>query len=99
MNWIEHICEPRTLILAWQAPDNTGIRFRWAVGELSRGDGSVTLRYFFGEEFSRLNDGKKFEELTSLGYRGYPGFRPKEARHSNGVLEALVRRIAPASRP
>jgi HIRAN domain len=98
MNWIEHICEPRRLILAWQAPDNTGVRFRWAVGELTPHDGAMSLRYFSGEEFCRLNQGKSVEELSALGYRGYPGFRTKEAVHSNGVLEAFMRRLTPASR-
>jgi hypothetical protein len=97
MNWIEHICEPRRLILAWQALDNTGVRFRWAVGELSPNVGAMSLRYFSGEEFARLNRGKTLEELRALGYRGYPGFR--KAMHSQGVLEAFMRRLTPASRP
>jgi hypothetical protein len=98
VNWIEHICELRRLILAWQAPDNTGVRFRWAVGELTPNAGAMNLRYFSGEEFSRLNHGKTVEELSALGYRGYPGFRIKDAMHSNGVLEAFMRRLTPASR-
>jgi hypothetical protein len=98
MNWIEHICEPRRLILAWQAPDDTGVRFRWAIGELTPRDCTVSLRYFSGEEFSRLNQGKSAAELAALGYQGYPGFRVKEAVHSNGVLEAFMRRLTPASR-
>lgn len=98
MNWIEHICEPRRLILAWQAPDNTGVRFRWAIGELTPHAGAMRLRYFSGEEFSRVNQGRTVEQLSALGYRGYPGFRTKDAVHSNGVSEAFMRRLAPASR-
>ena len=98
MNWIEHICEPRRLILAWQAPDDTGVRYRWAVGELTPHDGAMNLRYFSGDEFSQLNQGKTVEDLTALGYRGYPGFRTRDAVHSNGVLEAFMRRLTPSSR-
>jgi hypothetical protein len=98
MNWIEHICEPRRLILAWQASDDTGDRFRWAVGELTPDARGMALRYFSGEEFTRVNQGRTVEELNSLGYRGYPGFRMKDAVHSNGVLEAFMRRLPPISR-
>lgn len=99
MNWIEHICEPRRLILAWQAPDDTGMRFRWAVGDLTPEADAIKLRYFSGEEFLRLNQGKTVDELNALGYRGYPGFRVKDAVHTNGVFEAFMRRLPPPSRP
>lgn len=48
MNWIEHFVAPKRLYLAWQAPDQLGDRFRWAVGELAINvDGDVSsLRYF-----------------------------------------------------
>jgi hypothetical protein len=98
MNWIDHTCEPRRLILAWQAPDNAGERFRWAVGELTPNVDGIRLRYFSGEEFTSLNQGRTIEELRSLGYQGYPGFRIKESEHTNGVLEAFMRRLAPISR-
>jgi hypothetical protein len=98
MNWIDHICEPHRLILAWQAPDNTGVRFRWAVGELTPLGAGLCLRYFTGEEFSRVNQGRTSEELASLGYRGYPGFRIKDSVHSDGILEAFMRRLPPVSR-
>jgi hypothetical protein len=98
MNWIEHICEPRRLILAWQAPDNMEDRFRWAVGEIKPNrDGVLALRYFAGREFERLNQGKAVGEVTRLGYRGYPGFRVKDTMHM-GVREAFMRRLPPPSR-
>jgi hypothetical protein len=99
MNWIEHVLEPQRLILAWQAPDNTGVRFRWAVGEVTHNDGgTLTLRYFVRDEFERANQGKTFDALARLGYRGYPGFRVKDAVHTDGVLEAFMRRLPPPSR-
>jgi hypothetical protein len=99
MNWIEHICEPQRLILAWQPADTNGERFRWAVGELgARQTGAIGLRYFEGEEFSRLNNNRAFADIGSLGYRGYPGFNPKRPVYPSGVLEAFLRRIPPPRR-
>lgn len=99
MNWIEHVCEPRRLILAWQAPDNTRVRFRWAVGEVTRGGSdALTLRYLVGEEFAHVNAGRTFSDLTRLGYRGYPGFRIRNPVHTEGVLESLMRRLPRSSR-
>lgn len=58
VSWIEHVCEPRRLILAWQAPDHFKNRFRWAVGELARSDSDFVFRYFdHGKEFEELNQG------------------------------------------
>jgi hypothetical protein len=98
MNWIEHICEPRRLILAWQAPDSMGDRFRWAIGELTPQSDGMSLRYFAGDEFSRLNQGKTVEQLNAFGYLGYPGFRTKDEVHTKGVMETFVRRLTPAFR-
>jgi HIRAN domain len=98
MNWIEHICEPRRLILAWQAPDNLQDRFRWAVGEIKPDrDGLLALWYFDGQQFELLNQGKPLGEVTRLGYRGYPGFRVRDPVHM-GVREAFMRRLPPPSR-
>jgi hypothetical protein len=77
-------------------------RYRWAVGELGRpgSDGDWTLRYFRpGSEFEALNRGHSFDELYSLGYRGYPAFNPKRELHDAGVAEAFKRRIPPKRRP
>jgi hypothetical protein len=98
MNWIEHICEPQRLFLAWQAPDNMRDRFRWAIGEIKSDRNDVlTLRYLAGQEFERVNQGRALDELARLGYRGYPGFRIKDLVHTN-VREAFMRRLPPPSR-
>lgn len=101
VNWIEHYSEPRRLMLAWQAPDHMGDRFRWAVGEIkSTAQGSLVLRYFIeGSEFSELNDGRSFARLSKLGYDGYPAFSIKKSTHSDGVDDVFVRRLPPANRP
>lgn len=98
MNWIENICEPKRLILAWQAPDHTGVRHRWAIGDLTPSNGDLNLRYYEGNEFVRQNPGRTAADLERLGYRGYPGLRPKDVIHS-GVFEAFRRRLPPQSRP
>lgn len=99
-NWIERISEPRRLFLAWQAPDHMQDRFRWAVAVIDRtAEGSIQLRYLKrGDEFSALNQGRSFEQLTELGYQGYPAFRMKQETHRENVAAALLRRLPPRSR-
>jgi hypothetical protein len=97
-NCIEHVREPQRLILAWQAPDQFKMRFRWAVGELKYSGGTYTFRYFGAEEFSKLNDSRKFEELQGLGYRGYPAFAPSKDIYTKSVISPFLRRLPPRSR-
>lgn len=98
-HWLEEVCEPKMLILAWQAPDHTNVRFRWAVGEVApRGDGFV-LRYFTpGTEFEKHNGGRTFEQIVALGYVGYAAFSTKIREHTSGVIEAFNRRLPPRGR-
>src|SRR5882757_7708851 len=88
-NWLEYICEPKRLILAWQAPDQFGVRFRWAVGEISQESAGFEFRYIEGSEFETLNQGKNAAELQRLGYRGYPAFDTRQTRHAQSVLAAF----------
>ncbi|QDM19230.1 HIRAN domain-containing protein [Tardiphaga sp. vice278] len=98
-NWLENVSEPTSLYLAWQAPDHFGKRFRWAVGTVKPGADGWVLRYFeHGAEFEAFNDGKKYEEILSLGYAGYAAFSTKVRVHTAGVAEALSRRLPPRGR-
>ncbi|HZH09292.1 MAG TPA: HIRAN domain-containing protein [Microvirga sp.] len=98
-NWIERISEPQRLILAWQAPDHMGLRFRWAVAVLERREGTHVLRYLRpGAEFSHYNHGRTFQEITELGYQGYPAFSLTRDLHTEAVVETLVRRLPPRNR-
>ena len=98
-NLIKTICEPKQLILAWQAPDHLHERYRWAVGVIAPSNGNYTLSYFGSEgEFERYNPGRRFASMLDLGYQGYPAFDPHVTVHSRGVLEALMRRVPPRSR-
>lgn len=100
MNLIKTICEPQQLILAWQAPDHLHDRYRWAVGAITRSNGTCGLRYFVpGPEFERFNPEKDYFSLVDLGYRGYPAFDLRSAQHTHGVIEAFLRRVPPRSRP
>ena len=100
--WIEAIGHPDRLILAWQAPDEYKDRVRWAVGELTGEGNGGRFRYYGGDEFRRLNDGRDSGQLTSAGFLGYPAFDPRRMSTSGdfreGVIDAFMRRLPPASR-
>jgi hypothetical protein len=99
-NWIERVAEPRRLILAWQAPDHMGDRFRWAVGLLNFDGAECVLRYLRGgPEFVSLNQGRTYDELLALDYQGYPAFNLRREVHDEGVMAALMRRLPPRTRP
>jgi HIRAN domain len=96
-NWIENAPEPRKLFLAWQAPDRFGDRFRWAVGTVTPHGRDHTFRYLMsGAEFERLNQNRRFEELESLGYRGYPA--SERVVHDDNILSIFMRRLPPRNR-
>jgi hypothetical protein len=97
-NWVEHIVDPRRLFLAWQAADQFGNRFRWAVGEITRDGSNYTFRYLQGAEFENLNQGRRESELSALGYRGYPAFKPRQIVHTHDVIAPFLRRVPPRGR-
>jgi hypothetical protein len=97
-NWIGHVVDPHRLFLAWQAPDQFGDRFRWAVGEITREESSYTFRYLQGAQFEKLNQGRTESGLTALGYRGYPAFKPRQIVHTQNVLAPFLRRVPPRGR-
>lgn len=99
-HFIETVCEPKMLYLAWQSPDLHGPdRFRWAVGVVQQRGADFTLRYFDrGSEFESFNQGRSFERLEKLGYSGYPAFVGSESEYKDGVRTALMRRVPPRHR-
>ena len=99
-NWIERLSEPSRLILAWQAPDHFEDRFRWAVAIIERESEHFVLRYLDPEsEFLALNQGRSFDSLLSLSYNGYPGLSVRRGTHKDGILDILMRRLPPRTRP
>ncbi|RVE85926.1 hypothetical protein CN238_22795 [Sinorhizobium meliloti] len=95
-NSIEHIVEPKRLLLTWQSLDEGTTRTRFAVGELTA-QPSPAFRYYTEREFFSLN-GKSLEAIRSLGYTRYPAFKPERELHTDGVLDAFMRRLPPRSR-
>ena len=89
MNFIRHIIEPKRLLLAWQAAN--GDRTRRLVGELTRTEDNVELRY--------LEDSKDFHEAVKNGFVGYQAFPRAKRVYTKGVVEAFIRRLPPRSRP
>lgn len=91
--FIEHIVEPRRLLLAWQAPEGK-LRTRYNVAELVRpdieNDESVVLRY--------LRDSEDFRKATELGFEGHPAFKKVDKEYSDGVVDAFMRRLPPRTR-
>jgi hypothetical protein len=99
-NWIRKAPQPSQLFLAWQAPDQFGDRFRWAIGVLSPDGNDFAFRYLKeGTEFESANQGRSFSQLRSLGYEGYPAFKMKEEIYRGAVGSVFMRRLPPRTRP
>ncbi len=91
MNTIEHIIEPKRLLLIWQPLDNNKERTRRVVGELlKQEDGTVILRY--------LTDTADFQQAVLDGFVCFPAFRKTNVEYANGVLETFSLRLPPRSR-
>ncbi len=99
---IEHLAEPRRLILEWRPPAHVADRVRWAVGELRRTDEGAEFCYFGAEELRAANNGRTLEALHDAGFAGYPAF-PWNAKQPGSVirdraLEPFLRRLPSARR-
>jgi len=88
-NFIEHIIEPDTLLLVWQAPSSQG-RTRRVVGQIKRSGSNVSLRYLSGSE--------EFSAAKEDGFQGFPAFKIGRETHVNDVLEIFLKRLPPRSR-
>lgn len=86
--FIEHLIEPQSLLLYWQASESKQ-RSRHHVGQLIKRDGDVILQY---------NNNAETDKAKKLGFQGYPAFSLKTAEHSNQVMEAFNRRLPPRNR-
>jgi hypothetical protein len=99
-HWIEHPSESGRLLLTWRAPETVTTRMRWAVAEVWQTDGEFRFRHLTGGEFEALNEGRSRQQLKEAGFIAFPPL-PDEAQVYAGeeVLQALMRRLPPASRP
>lgn len=85
--------EPDRLLLVWQRRDEASPdRTRRVVGEVTRdlAGGAVVLNYLPGSV--------DYDAALATGFLGYPAFRLKQKTHTQGVLEAFMRRLPPAKR-
>jgi hypothetical protein len=97
--FIEHVVEPDTLLLAWQAPDHMKNRRRWLVARVNVSNAEWTLTYLRERDFEQANSGASYDEVRKLGYEGYPAFALSEQHHPKSVRAALMRRVPPRTRP
>lgn len=90
MNFIEHVLEPKRLLLVWQGPEGSS-RTRHTVAELVRqSDGQVRFRY--------LTDGADFSAARAEGFVNYPAFRKVDQTYDLGVVDTFIRRLPPRTR-
>lgn len=87
MNWIEHIIEPKRLLLTWQS--KSGDRMRRIIGELIRKEDDVLFQY--------NTSSKDFEEAKNLGFWHYEAF-PEDQKIYPLALDVFMRRLPPRSR-
>lgn len=90
MNIIEHIIEPKRLILAWQPPEGRGTRKRHLVAELYKTESGIEFKY--------LENTEDLNEAKNLGFVGYPAFKLSSSTFTSGVIEAFMRRLPPRQR-
>jgi hypothetical protein len=97
--WIETPCEPRELLLCWEAPISEADRNKWVVGKISLAPAGAVFTYYSGQEFLDLNFNRTEADLRKAGYLGYPAFDPKKGpTFTDKVIEAFMRRLPPATR-
>jgi hypothetical protein len=90
-NLIEHIVEPRRLLLSWQARPRSSDRMRCIVGELRRTGGNADLVY--------LVDSPDYSRAMELGFEGeYPAFPVSRSTTHERVLPTFMLRLPPRRR-
>ena len=89
MNIIEHVIEPKKLLVCWQPPEGTN-RTRYIIGELTKKNSTVAFQY-------NINS-KDLEDAKKLGFDGYPAFKQLDKEYTEGVMETFSRRVPPKSR-
>ncbi|OLO10505.1 hypothetical protein BTW10_14210 [Chromohalobacter japonicus] len=87
--FIEHLVEPRRLLLYWQARESKN-RSRYCVGQLVKHGGDVWLQYGVDEQ--------EMAEARKMDFQGYPAFSLNRSEHRHHVLDAFMRRLPPRNR-
>lgn len=89
MHFIENIVEPTKLLMTWSSSEQIH-RTRYTIAELHKVGDKVTLRY--------LANTKDFREAQKKGFESYPAFPNTDIEYDHGVVDVLMRRLAPKSR-
>jgi hypothetical protein len=74
---------------------------RWAVGRVFQDGADVAFEYLTGSAFEALNGGRSEAQLRAAGFGGYPAFersRSGDVVYRDRVIDALLRRLPPATR-
>lgn len=89
---LEHIHEPKRLLLTWQPVDEaSSARTRRVVGSLEEIDGQSIFRY--------LKDSEDFRKAQEAGFEGHPAFRLNNTKEDHvGAIESFLRRVPPRKR-
>lgn len=91
MNFIDHVLEPKRLLLVWQGPEGSSRRSRYAVAELVRqSEDQVRFQY--------LVDTADFKNACAEGFINFPAFRKVEQIYDLGVVDTFIRRLPPRTR-
>ena len=92
MNRIQHIVEPYRIWLVWQPSSPEHLGSRRVVGEVLRAEPQG------GALFHYLEETEDFQAARAEGFDGYPAFKLSSRVHSQGVLDAFMRRLPPRNR-
>jgi HIRAN domain len=92
MNRIQHIFEPGRIWLVWQANSPERLGLRRVVAEILRPNLQDSPSFHY------LQNTDDFQKAREEGFEGYPAFKLSNPVHTQGVLEAFMRRLPPRSR-
>jgi len=95
MHLLQHIIEPKRLLVVWQTPlegteYQSGTGKRHIVGELELAGDNIILRYF--------QNAQDFKDAINLGFKGFSIFNTDQEIHDTNVMNTLERRIPPRQR-
>ncbi len=85
MNFIQHTLEFDKLFLAWQGESDPN-HLKYVVAEL-------TLNTNHEAQLVYLDTSEDFTNAKRFGFNGYPAFSIDRSVHTDGILDAFLRRI------
>ncbi|UUY07981.1 HIRAN domain-containing protein [Pseudomonas sp. J452] len=89
MNIIDHIFEPKRLLLVWHSSKDGTPHHRRVVGELYKDADSISFQY--------LKNTNDYKEAEKEGFIGFPAFS-KTSSIFNNAIDAFMSRLPPRKR-